>query len=165
MGMVSPVLRPVHVNAEYPAEGRMRDFHPTSVRFVFAWGFGSWAILFLVSDNLSALFSDNPAVVDWSSNYLIWMGASFAFMGYQTLVGSAVTAVGKGHLSLYLIGIRSFLLILPFAWIGLTYFGERGFFAGIIAAYILASFFAKWLQRQGMPCSHGRSVANETTSV
>lgn len=96
---------------------RMREafFFTAGVEAAILLSIGCIFVLF--PERLMAAFIDNAAVVEMGAKFLVIMGITLAFAGYEYLAVAAFQACGMGKLSLYFTVLRKLILELPLLFI------------------------------------------------
>lgn len=106
--------------------------------FSLTWSVFVFLMSFFFSTEVSELFSSNADVVEFSSNYMIWVCLSLFGYGVLIINAAAYNAVGYATTSLVLYIIRGLLLVIPCVYLASNYFGSSGIYKGIFLANLLA---------------------------
>jgi putative MATE family efflux protein len=106
--------------------------------FSLAWGGICLIIFLLLSNNIVALFNDDPDIVRLASLYLVIVSISFGLYGIQMISSSSFNALNKPLNSAFLSIVRMFILYVPLAWVGSQFYGVTGIFIAAAVANILS---------------------------
>ncbi len=107
-------------------------------RFSLLWGAAVFVILLIFSENIAAVFTDDPKVISIAKLYFLIVGASYGFQGLLMLGTASFNGINKPYPSAVLAVIRMLVLYVPLAWIGSKFFALYGvFWAGFTANVIV----------------------------
>ena len=119
-----------------------------SLKFIFFWGLLTTGILWLFSDNLTALFSEDPAVIQSASLYLMILPVSYMFLGSIMATSSAANGMGNPIPSLIMSFLRLLGLYIPLIYILLDFMNVSGIYLAASIANILVGLGALiWYQK------------------
>ena len=108
-----------------------------SIKFILSWQLMVYFILFLSSEIIAGIFSDDPEVIK-SIQLFIWvMPLGYGLQGIIILTNSSLNAMHKPLSALYLSIARFFVFYVPLAYLGSVYFGLYGFFCGAVCGNLL----------------------------
>lgn len=101
--------------------------------------------LVLFRDAIGAVFSEDQAVIDSMSRYLLI--ASWGFFAYGLLVvaNGALNAIDKSNRALVVSVARVLLVMVPLGWLGSYTLGPAGVFGADLMANLLGGTAAFWL--------------------
>ena len=125
---------------------RIEDALKTSILFVIAWQLAVYGLLVLLAEPISQIFSDEQDVRDIIKTFLYILPISYTGLGICLVTTSTINALHKPKYSLFITIFRLFILYIPLAWAGHTWFGLDGIFWGcaignlLIGLYILLMF-------------------------
>lgn len=131
---------------------RIEQALKASMLFIIAWQLGIYLLLVLFSTPISELFSDDPAVQTIIKTFLYILPVSYTGLGICMVSTATINALHKPKYSLMITVLRLFMLYLPLAFLGHTWFGLEGIFWGcaignfLIGAFIL--FFFQQVKRR-----------------
>ena len=100
------------------------------------------AVLVLARQWLGGLFSDDAAVLDALSRYLLIAAWGFAGYGVLVVVNGAFNAIDRAPVALGQSAARVFLVMVPFAWLAGAVLGADAIYAGELAANIIGGLGA-----------------------
>lgn len=112
---------------------RIEEACKTSMRFVLGFQLMIYALMALMAPLIAAVFTRDDYVADIIKLYLWIMPLGYGMQGVIILCNSALNAMHKPMIALYLSIARFFLFIVPMAWIGSEFAGMQGFFIGAFA--------------------------------
>ena len=119
----------------------------TSILFVVAWLLAVYILLVLLADPISQVFSDEQEVREIIKTFLYILPISYTGLGICLVTTSTINALHKPKYSLLITILRLFVLYIPLAWAGHTWFGLHGIFWGcaignlLIGLYIVLMFY------------------------
>ena len=99
-------------------------------------------ILALASGSLPGLFSDNPEVMSITQQFLWIVPISYGTYGMVMVMNAAFNGLGKPMPAVWISVGRILVLYVPFAFIGMQFFGVIGIFVAYAAANIISGFAA-----------------------
>ena len=116
---------------------RVEEAYRLSIKFILSWQLMVYFILFLSSEMIAGIFSDDPEVIK-SIQLFIWvMPLGYGLQGIIILTNSSLNAMHKPLSALYLSIARFFVFYVPLAYLGSVYFGLYGFFCGAVCGNLL----------------------------
>jgi len=142
LGLSSSIGAIVGQNWGAGQTGRARRALAQSIGFCLVYGLVIAAILVLARDWLGGFFSEDAAVLDALSRYLLIAAWGFAGYGVLVVVNGAFSAIDRAPLALGQSAARVFLVMLPFAWLAGTALGADAIYAGELAANIVGGLGA-----------------------
>ncbi|MCK6265267.1 MATE family efflux transporter [Vibrio sp. ZSDE26] len=113
-----------------------------SMRFAIVFQLLIFAMMVPLSIPLARLFSQEPSVRDLLWHYLLVVPFSYGFQGVSMMLIAGLNALHKPMRAFQWSIMRLFLLILPIAWVGSTWYGVEGLFIGIAIGNILGGIFS-----------------------
>lgn len=116
---------------------RIEEACRLAIRFVIGWQLLIYAIMALSAGLIAWVFTRDPAVADIIRLYIWIMPLSYGMLGVIILCNSALNAMHKPMVALYLSLARFFLFYVPLAWLGSRLFGLPGFFTGALLGNLL----------------------------
>lgn len=142
MGL-SSVMGPF-VGQNWGAKNYQRVFLGISIslKFIFYWGIITTALLWLFADNLTALFSSDPTVIESASHYLRLLPFSYLFLGTIMVTSSAANGMGTPLPSLIMSFLRLIGLYIPFIFIFLEFMDVSGIYLAAALANIIVGLGA-----------------------
>ena len=120
--------------------------------FAFVWGVGIAAVLFLLSAQMAALFSEDPEVVRVLTQYLSIVPIGYGMMEIHRYVGFSFNAVARPISSVWINVVRIVVLLVPLSCLGSWYFGLIGVFWGRVVADIVSASVALLWAHQVFRC-------------
>ena len=121
---------------------RIRDAYRLALKFVLLWQLLIYLLMASTSTLIARVFTQNEIVIDAISIYIWILPLGYGLQGVIILTNSALNALHKPMLALYLSLMRFFVFYIPLAWIGSYYFGLIGFFAGAFLGNLLMAVIA-----------------------
>ncbi|MBB3697718.1 MATE family efflux transporter [Flammeovirga yaeyamensis] len=105
-------------------------------------------ILFIFNQNIAQLFSDDVTVMDYTSDYFIWVSVSYIFYGLFLVTTSILNGLQKPQQSLQIMVIKTLVFTVPLALIGSYFYEVIGIFMGIGLSNILGGIYASYMMRK-----------------
>jgi putative MATE family efflux protein len=121
---------------------RIRDAYRMTLKFVLLWQMLIYLLMASTSTLIARVFTQNEVVIEAISLYIWILPLSYGLQGVIILTNSALNALHKPMLALYLSIARFFVFYIPLAWLGSYYFGLIGFFAGASLGSLLMAMVA-----------------------
>ena len=109
---------------------RVRRGIDVSSGFVLLWGAALFLVFLLAAPAVAAAFSTDPQVIAVAALYLRILSPSWGFQGVSAVMSSAFNATGRPLYATAITLTRMFVLYLPLAWLGGSFWGLPGIFAG-----------------------------------
>lgn len=109
-------------------------------------------LFFTVSRPISALFQDDPIIVEIASQYLMVVSISYAFEGIYLCSVNALNVAGKALYATLLVIMRMFVLYIPLAYGLAGLIGHKAVFfaacisnigAGLLGRYLIQKYIAQ----------------------
>ena len=124
------------------------------VKFSLIWGGATFIVLYLLSDFIASIFSDDKAVIAALVLFLHIVPISYGRYGISALVNSIFNALGKPLQASLIIILHLFVFVLPLAYVGSKVYGLKGVFIGIavgngaggLLAYLMVQKFLARLE-------------------
>jgi len=110
--------------------------------FSVLWGLAVMGFLFLFAGKIAAVFNDDPAVKKLVILYLKIVPAGFGLQGILIIANSVLNVLHKPLRASALVILEMFVLYIPMAVIGEHFYGLKGVFASLAAAYIISGIIA-----------------------
>lgn len=107
---------------------RVKETIRLSHKFCLAWGLLAALVLGLFPETITKLFDSNLQVITVASAYLFLVPISYGGEGVLITTNFALNALGKPLKATILTITRMFILYIPLAFIGKSYFGIYGIF-------------------------------------
>jgi Na+-driven multidrug efflux pump len=123
---------------------RIEEACRISMRFVLGWQLLIYALLALSAGLIASVFTRDDSVAEIIKLYLWIMPLGYGLQGVIILCNSALNAMHKPMIALYLSIARFFLFIVPLAWIGSEIAGLQGFFIGAFTGNLLMALLS-WI--------------------
>lgn len=123
---------------------RIEEACKTSMRFVLGWQLMIYVLMAITAPLIAAVFTRDEYVADIIKLYLWIMPLGYGMQGVIILCNSALNAMHKPMIALYLSIARFFLFIVPMAWIGSEIAGLHGFFIGAFSGNLLMALLS-WI--------------------
>lgn len=125
---------------------RVRNAYMGAVRFALIWQGIIFVMLFLFSDPLSMLFSDDADVSRWLALWMALVPAGFGFQAITFLSASSFNALHQPMRAMRISLFRLFIMYVPLGWLGSLLFGLPGMFAALVLANGITAFIAySWM--------------------
>src|SRR5690554_526358 len=123
---------------------RVEEACRLAMRFIFGWQLVIYAILVAFGAPIARVFTQNPEVASIIQLYLWIVPLSYSFQGIVILCNSALNALHRPMIALYLSIARFFVFYVPLAWLGSVLYGLPGFFVGALLGNI-ATALVSWV--------------------
>ena len=138
------------------------------VKFSLIWGGVTFIVLYLLSDFIASIFSDDKAVIAALVLFLHIVPISYGRYGISALVNSIFNALGKPLQASLIIILHLFVFVLPLAYLGSKVYGLKGVFIGIavgngaggLIAYLMVQKFLVRLESD-----HESTIAEPAESI
>lgn len=121
---------------------RIEEATRTSLRFILGWQLMIYAVMAISAPLIAAVFTRDETVSDIIKLYLWIMPLGYGMQGVIILCNSALNAIHKPMIALYLSILRFFVFIVPMAWIGSKLAGLPGFFIGALIGTVLMALMS-----------------------
>ncbi|WP_237134544.1 MATE family efflux transporter [Pseudohongiella sp. O18] len=126
---------------------RIREACRLSMRFVQGWQLLIYIVMALGASLIAWVFTRDAEVAGIIRLYLWIMPLSYGMQGVIILCNSALNALHKPMVALYLSFARFFVFYVPLAWVGSQLYGLPGFFIGAFTGNLLMAIVS-WLTFQ-----------------
>lgn len=123
---------------------RIEEACRLSLRFVLGWQLMVYIVMAAGASLIAWVFTRDEQVAHIIRLYIWIMPLSYGMQGVIILCNSALNAIHRPMVALYLSMARFFVFYVPLAWIGSTLFGLPGFFGGAVVGNILMAALS-WL--------------------
>lgn len=123
---------------------RVEDACRLAMRFILGWQLVIYVALVLFGSLIARVFTQNPEVAAIIQLYLWIVPLSYGFQGIVILCNSALNALHRPMIALYLSIARFFVFYVPLAWVGSMLYGLPGFFVGALLGNV-ATAVASWI--------------------
>jgi len=121
---------------------RIRDAYRLALKFVLLWQMLIYLLMASTSTLIARAFTQDEVVIEAISIYILILPIGYGLQGVIILTNSALNALHKPMLALYLSIARFFVFYIPLAWVGSYYFGLIGFFTGASLGNLLMAMLA-----------------------
>lgn len=127
---------------------RVKSAQFVSVLFSLGWGLLCFLLFLPTAPKIAGIFSRDPKVVTVTIHFLRIVSLGYGMQGICLLAAAAFNALNRPiHASILNI-VRMFVLYIPLAWIGASFFHVDGVFSGIVLANLAAGILSMyWLRR------------------
>lgn len=126
-------------------KGRIRSGLKLTASFSLSWGVLLFTLSLLFAPQIARIFSQDPAVVSVTANYMKVVALSYGFLGIMMMSLSMLNGISKPMFAMYTTMTRMFVLYIPLAYLLSSWLDLPGiFWAAVIAnvlAGILGAFF------------------------
>lgn len=145
---LSSVIAPF-IGQNYGARQYQRMRRSVTLSFNFSWAWGAvLAIMFwLLADNFSGLFTQDPATIAAASHYLYIVPISYGLLGIVYISSNVANGVGEPKPALLMSFLRLVVLYLPLAWGLSTWLGLNGLYLATSLANVLVGLGAFYWSR------------------
>ncbi|OFE11596.1 MATE family efflux transporter [Pseudohongiella acticola] len=123
---------------------RIEEACRLSMRFVLGWQLLIYLLMAAGASFIAWVFTRDEEVASIIRLYIWIMPLSYGMQGVIILCNSALNAIHRPMVALYLSITRFFVLYVPLAWVGSMLFDLPGFFAGAFIANVLMALLS-WL--------------------
>jgi len=114
------------------------------MRFVLGWQLLIYVLMAAGASLIAWVFTRDEEVASIIRLYIWIMPLSYGMQGVIILCNSALNAIHRPMVALYLSIARFFVFYVPLAWLGSSLFGLPGFFGGAFAGNVLMAALS-WL--------------------
>ncbi len=120
-----------------------------SIGFVLLFQLGIFFVLYLVSDYIALIFTDDGSVATLIILFLMVVPLGYGAQGVVVLTNSAFNAIHQPMAALTLNTLRLFVFFVPFCFLGSIWYGLMGLFVGaVIANIVMAGMSFFWFRYQ-----------------
>jgi putative MATE family efflux protein len=123
---------------------RIEDACRKSVRFVLGWQMLIYVVMALSASLIAWVFTRDSEVADIIRLYIWIMPLGYGMQGVIILCNSALNAIHKPMIALYLSIARFFVFYVPLAWLGSMFWGLTGIFVGAFVGNLLMAVLS-WI--------------------
>lgn len=143
------------------AYSRVRRSLKVSFQFCLFWGVLMAVVMALSGERLVSLFNGNPDVIAIAALYLLIVPITYAPAGIIQVSSATFNALGKPIPSIVMTSVRMFILYIPLAYLGASFFGITGIFVATGLSNLLTGIGAYlWNQKT---CNFQHPLPLETT--
>lgn len=121
---------------------RIRMAIRTAAQWSFLWGISIAILLSIFGQMLGTLFTEDPDIIQAMGLYLSTVPWGYFALGLIQITAAKLNATNHAHYALLIPIMQFFVLILPLAWIGQSFFGLAGLFYGIPIGLIISGLVA-----------------------
>ena len=118
--------------------GRIRSALKMTGTFSVAWGVFLFIASMLFADQIAMIFTQDPAVVSVTANYMKVISFSYGFFGIMMVSLAMLNGINKPILAMFTTMSRMFLLYVPLAFLLSKFFDLNGIFWAAFIANIAA---------------------------
>ena len=111
---------------------RARQALTLSLRFTLVFQFCVYLLVALTAPWLAGIFSNDPAVIELSRQYLYIVMFGSTFYALVIIINTAFNSAKQPRKTLWLTLIRVFFCLAPCAWLGGELWGYKGLLAGTV---------------------------------
>ncbi|MCC0030977.1 MAG: MATE family efflux transporter [Brucellaceae bacterium] len=101
-----------------------------SLKFTLFYVLGAWALLALGHNGIATLFDADETARELIAFFCLFAAGSFLFNGALFVANAAFNNLGYATYATMMNWGRSTLGVIPFVWVGSTYYGAKGVLAG-----------------------------------
>jgi len=130
-----------------------------SIRFVLGWQLLVYVVMALGASLIAWVFTRDEEVADIIRLYIWIMPLSYGMQGVIILCNSALNAIHRPMVALYLSIARFFVFYVPLAWLGSQVAGLTGFFMGAFTANVLMAALSWYCFRRVMAVERSQMIA------
>ena len=107
------------------------------------WGLTAVIALIIFASRICSVFSSDPEVISAVKRYLLIVPAGYGVYGIVLIASSAMTVLQKPINAAAVTIVQTFLLSIPFAYIGSYLAGLQGIFLAMPLSYLISSLIAR----------------------
>ncbi len=127
--------------------GRLSKGFMLSVQFAMIWGITLALLIYVFSNQIAPIFSNNNKVASIIILYLSIAPIGYAFRGVYAISNTSLNVLGKPMHAALITVVQMFVVYIPLAYLGASKFGLVGVFGAYAIAYIFGGgvgyFFVK----------------------
>ena len=101
-----------------------------SLKFTLVYVLGAWALLALAHNGIATLFDADETARELIAFFCLFAAGSFLFNGALFVANASFNNLGYATYATMMNWGRSTLGVIPFVWVGSTYYGAKGVLAG-----------------------------------
>jgi len=110
--------------------------------FAIVWGGISWVAFLATGKTIAVWFGDKPELRRTLVQYLWIIALTYGLQGVCHLASATLNAMNRPFLAAAVIIIRTFVFVVPLAYVGAQLLDVRGAFAGIAVGNVVAGIVA-----------------------
>ncbi|WP_026375492.1 MATE family efflux transporter [Aestuariibacter salexigens] len=127
---------------------RVEHAYKQVLRFILIWQLIIYALMWLLSPYIAAIFTDDPEVASIIRLFLMVVPLGYGLQGVIILSNSSFNAMHKPMAALWLSILRLFVFFVPLSYAGSVLFDLPGmFWGGVIANAMTAAIAYMWFVR------------------
>lgn len=123
---------------------RVEEACRLSMRFILGWQLLVYLLMVVCGPLIARIFTNNAEVAAIIRLYLWIVPLSYGCQGIVILCNSALNALHRPMIALYLSIARFFVFYVPLAWLGSSLYGLTGFFLGALLGNV-ATALVSWV--------------------
>ena len=128
---------------------RVYSAYKIAIGFVLGFQLVIFVLLYLVSDYIALVFTDEASVATLITLFLMIVPLGYGVQGVVVLTNSAFNAMHQPMAALILNMLRLFIFFVPFCYLGSIWYGLMGLFIGaVLANGIMAGLSFFWFRYQ-----------------
>ena len=121
---------------------RIRIAIRTAAQWSFLWGISIAIVLSIFGQMLGQLFTQDPEIIHTMALYLSIVPWGYFALGLIQITAAKLNATNHAHYAVLIPIMQFFVLIIPLAWLGHSFFGLTGLFYGIPIGLIISGLVA-----------------------
>lgn len=130
-------------------------------RFSFLWGFGMYALLFLLGEQLGMLFDDSPDVYKLVGLYFAIAPSGYTAMAILRITQNTFNVFHKPFIAAALMIFQMLILLIPLAILGSKYIGFEGIIIAVPLSNIISGTAAYFWLKKILPQYEKDLIANQ----
>jgi len=127
---------------------RVRQFIKYSNGFSVFSGLITFILLLFLAKPIASVFTDSPLVISITALYLFIVPISYGVKGVFMLSTAALNVLKKPVQSMGITIVSTFVLLIPFVYLGSYFFGLKGLFIGIVLSYFIIGIVSNFILKR-----------------
>ena len=127
---------------------RARQFIKYSNGFSVFSGLITFTLLLFLAKPIASVFTDSPLVISITALYLFIVPISYGVKGVFMLSTAALNVLKKPVQSMGITIVSTFVLLIPFVYLGSYFFGLKGLFIGIVLSYFIIGIVSNFILKR-----------------
>jgi len=130
---------------------RLRKAIRYAIYYCMMWGVISALFLFIFSDNIALMFTDNEEIIKYTILYLMIVPISYGLANITSIWSSCYNAIGAPRRAFFMNIVKMLFVYVPYAAYGASIAGVMGAFIGISVGFVISGIAYHLINRRNFP--------------